>query len=115
MPNDAIRYTLASDLYPPQARDPATLPPFRLYLDRRELSAVDLGEPMPSDAARAEHLLRALLVGSDPGTIGRVDALTYPERRGAHAYAATVRLVVYADGGVREAIACGATCPCDGR
>lgn len=90
-------------------------PPLRLYLDRRELTPADLGGDGLADLPHAERLLRALLVGQPPGTTGRVDALTYPTRRGSHAYAAAIRLQVDATG-TPQPCAYGLACPvCEAR
>ncbi len=76
----------------------STSPPCVLSLDTRQLQPADVAEGIPSDPDAAERLLRALLVGQPPGARGRLDVLTYPDRRGAHAYRAAACYLVDADG-----------------
>lgn len=77
----------------------ANRPAVRLYVAGREVEPD--GEPWTLDSAHRAAV--AALTGCEPGTRGRVDVLTYPSRRGAHAYAAAVSFEVDGDGNAREA------------
>jgi len=85
-----------------EARAAAVAPaPFAVLVSDRPVEPED----PPADLPAAERLLRALLAGQPPGTLGRVDALAYPGRRGAHAYTVACELVVAPDGTLRPLVA----------